>query len=84
MTMRTLKTNPEESDRIADNKQNFIFRSSKEHYSVNEIFNFQCYKDKRPIIHRNNKHAYVITVIMDERTAPLEDGIQIIGFRRIA
>lgn len=83
MVVRTVKSNVQECDQIADGKLSFVIRSSKENYRVNEVFNFLCYKDGKPVPHRNNKYGYVITVIKDHFNAPVEEGYQIIGFRRI-
>jgi len=82
MTVRTIRTSCEEAERIADGKQTFIFRSESDGYRVNDVFNFQCYKDGRPVTHRNNKYGYVVTMIQDHMTAPVERGFVLINFRR--
>lgn len=84
MVVRTIRTSYEESNRIADDKQTCIFRDEKEGYRVNDVFNFQCYKDGRPVTHRNNNCGYVVTMIQDHKLAPVEPGFVLINFRRIS
>ena len=83
MVVRTIKTSYEESDRIADDKQTCIFRAAKDGYKVNDVFNFQCYKDGRPVTHRVNNHGYVVTMVQDHTIAPVEKGFVLINFRRL-
>lgn len=83
MTVRTIKTNEVESNRIADHHQRFILRSSNERYRHNDIFHLQCYKNGKPVAHKVNKPAWVITLIMDDTLLPLEKGYQLIGFREL-
>lgn len=83
MVVRTIKTTYEESNRIADDKQTCIFRTEKEGYRVNDVFNFQCYKDGRPVTHRNNNYGYVVTMIQDHTLAPVEPGFVLVNFRRL-
>ena len=83
MVVRTIKTTYEESNRIADDKQTCIFRNEKEGYRVNDVFNFQCYKDGRPVTHRNNHYGYVATMVLDRTIAPIEEGYVLVNFRRL-
>ena len=83
MTIRTIKTGCEEADRIADGKQTFIFRSANDGYRPNDVFNFQCYKDGRPVTHRNNHYGYVVTIVQDHTLAPIEPGFVLVNFRRL-
>ena len=83
MVVRTIRSNEQECDQIADGKLSFIIRSDRDHFQVNDIFNFLCYKNGKPVPHRNNKFGYIITVIKDHYNAPVEKGYQLIGFRRI-
>ena len=83
MTVRTVKTTYEESNRIADDKQTFIFRSIKDGWKPNDIFNFQCYKDGRPVTHRNNHHGYIATMVLDHTIAPIDEGFVLVNFRRL-
>ena len=83
MVVRTIKTTYEESNRIADDKQTCIFRNEKEGYRVNDVFNFQCYKDGRPVTHRNNHYGYVATMVLDRTIAPIEEGFVLVNFRRL-
>lgn len=84
MVVRTIRTNYEESNRIAEDKQTCIFRNESEGYRVKDVFNFQCYKDGRPVNHRNNHYGYVVTMIQDHKLAPVEPGFVLINFRRIS
>lgn len=83
MTVRTLRSNKEESDAIVEDKLRFVIRSDKEFFKANDVIHFQCYEGKRPVHHANNKVGYVVTMIRDHMSAPIEKGYQIIGFRRI-
>ena len=83
MVVRTIKTTYEESNRIADDKQTCIFRNEKEGYRVNDVFNFQCYKDGKPVTHKNNKYGYVVTMVQDSRIAPIAKGFVLVNFRRL-
>ena len=83
MVVRTIKTTYEESNRIADDKQTCIFRNENEGYRVNDVFNFQCYKEGRPVTHRNNHYGYVVTMVVDHTIAPIEEGFVLVNFRRL-
>ena len=84
MTIRTIRSNRQESDHIADDKLRYVIRSSGEKYNVNDIIQFQCYEHCKPVYHRNNKYMYVITLTQDFRTVPIDTGAQLISFRRMA
>lgn len=83
MTVRTIKTNEVEGNRVADKHQRFILRSANERYRINDVFHLQCYKNGKPAAHKVNKTAWLITLIMDETLIPLEKGYQLIGFREL-
>lgn len=83
MTVRTIKTNEIESNRIADHHQRFLIRSANERYRLNDVFHLQCYKNGRPVENKVNKTAWVITLIMDDTLLPIDKGNQLIAFRAL-
>lgn len=83
MTIRTIKSNDVECNRVADHHQRFLIRSDKERYRLNEVFHLQNYRQGRPVKHKVEKTAFLITLIMGRELLPLEDGCQLIGFREL-
>ena len=84
MTVRTIKTNEAEANRIADNKLHFVIRSNKDYFNDGDLIEFQVYRNKRPVTHRIDKMTYVVTAVMSNNDAPINDGYQLIDFRRLA
>lgn len=83
MVVRTIRTTYEESNRIADGLQTCIFRAEKDGYKPKDVFNFQCYKDGKPVAHKNNKYGYIVTMVQDWTTAPIAKDYVLVNFRRI-
>ena len=84
MTIRTINTNMEEAEKILKDKVRFVFRSNREFIQEGDVIQFLVIKDKRPItMHKLNSLSFVVTDVRDDLTAPIEKGLQIIGFRRL-
>ncbi len=85
MAIRTIKTSMEEAARILDDKVRFVFRSDRDFIKEGDVIQFLVIKDKRPVtMHRLNSKSFVVTDVRDRMNAPLEKGVQIIGFRRLS
>ena len=83
MTIRTIKTNEAEANRIIENKVRFLFRSDKECFRENDIITFRVIKNLHDVLHKIDSKRYVVTAVMDCMTAPVVKGYQFIAFREI-
>lgn len=81
MITRVIKTNEAEAEKILSNKVRFIFRNINEPYKVGDIVQFLVYKDKRPVLSRINSKKYVVTAVLDNGDAPINEGFLLVGFR---
>lgn len=81
MTIRTIKTNMVEATKIFEDKVRYIFRTDKEAIKEGDVIQFLCVKDKRPSLHQINNKSFVVTDVRDCMNAPIDKGVQIIGFR---
>ena len=83
MTIKTIKTNDIEANRIIENKTRFIFRSDRDFFKEGDIIEFRVIKDGKEVIHKINSKRYVVTAVMDCMTAPIEKGFLFIAFRAL-
>lgn len=81
MVERTIKSNRWESDHVKNNHLRFLMRQGN--YKVGDVFHMQCYDKGKPVLHINNKTAYVITLVMDDTLLPIEKDYKIIAFREL-
>lgn len=81
MITRTIKTNEAEAEKILTNKVRFVFRNINEPYKVGDIIQFLVFKNRRPVLSKLNSKKYVVTAVMDNNDAPVNEGFQFIGFR---
>ena len=84
MTVRTVKTNMEEAAKILNDKVRYIFRSDKDSIKEGDIIQFLCIKNMKPALHEINNKSFVVTDVRDCMNAPIDKGVQIIGFRRLS
>lgn len=81
MVERTIKSNRWESDHVHKNGMRFLMRQGN--YKAGDIFHMQCYEHGKPVLHINNKTAFIITLVMDHTLVPIEKGYKLIGFREL-
>ena len=83
MTIRTIKTNDAEANKILKGDIRFIFRSDKDRYTEGDGIEFRVIKNNKEVLHRINSRKYVVTAVMDWTQAPVERGYQFIGFKEV-
>jgi hypothetical protein len=81
MTERTIKSNKWESDHVQKHNMRFLMRQGN--FKAGDIFHMQCYEKGKPVLHSNNKTAFIITLVMDHTLVPIEKGYKLIGFREL-
>ena len=81
MVERIIKSNRWECDKVKNNHLRFLMRQGN--YKVGDVFHMQCYDKGKPVLHINNKTAYVVTLVMDDTLLPIEKGYKIIAFREL-
>ena len=84
MTMRTIKTTEEEANKILENKIRFIFRSEKYCFKEGDLIAFRVVKNLNPVLHKIDKHGYIVTAVLGHTDAPVLKGYQFIAFREVA
>lgn len=83
MTIRVIKTNEIEANKILDGKVRFVIRSSRDFYKENDIIKFRVIKNLHDVLHKIDSKKYVVTSVMDHRDAPIVEGYQFISFREV-
>lgn len=83
MTIRVIKTNEIEAEKILTNKVRFVFRNEKDSFKAGDIIEFLVVKNKRPVTSRLDSKKYVVTAVLGKYDAPVMDGFQLIGFREL-
>lgn len=81
MTIRTIRTNEEEAMDIMSGRKRYIFRTDREVFNRNELIEFVVFKDGKRVKRGIDDKTYVITLVQDYGTAPVEKGFQLIAFR---
>lgn len=82
MTQYTIKTNETEADRINKGDQSFVLR--KGNYFKGDKITFLLIKNNRPIYHDVCSKTFEVTMVLDSFTAPIDKGIKLVAFRRVA
>ena len=83
MTIKTIKTNEAEAQKIIENKVTFIFRDEREWFREGDILEFRVVRNMKTIVHKIDGQSFIVTAVMNWVDAPIERGYQFIGFRRI-
>lgn len=81
MTVRTIKTTKGEAEEILANRLRHIYRSDKQVFRNGDVIEFLVIHNHKPVAHKIDDKAYVVTSVEDCMTAPVLKGWQLIGFR---
>ena len=83
MTVKTIRTNPEEMKEICEGDLRYVIRSDKELFNKGDFIQFQLYRDQKPVRSRMDKKAFIVTSVKGWLQAPINKGHQLIGFKEV-
>ena len=82
MTTRTIKTTETEANEILEKGKRIIFRASQ-YFEIGNKISFLVFKKGKPVLNKIQNKMYVITAVLTNENAPVEQGYTIIGFKEI-
>lgn len=83
MTIRTIKTNEAEANKIVEGRLRFIIRDDRDFFKENDIIKFRVIKNLHDVLHKIDSKNYIVTAVMNHMDAPIVEGYQLIGFREV-
>lgn len=81
MTIITVKTNAVETKRILNNEQRFLLRAGN--YNIGDVIQIAQVVGGKYVPSPITDKKYVVTVVLNHASAPIERGVELIGFREL-